>query len=248
MKKKQKNKIIQTFIACLMVAPTAAAPAAANEDNKSYTSGFYVGAFQGVSHVSSKIKVNYVDPPSNKRGNFSPIHSSVIFGGQGGYRYFFNNGISSGFDIDFSKTDNVIKARYDDRVALTDTHLDTKIRRTYLTIPSISVGYKINNSFHAFGKIGLSIGKFKYSIKSMEESTGIEKNLAEKSFTSYAVVPTVGGEYSFNKNWSVNLAFSYEKFNKKLKVFPATNIDTDTFSTNTKENIYTQKLGLIYKF
>lgn len=232
----------------ILLCSTLVSVAAAQAETTPYHSGFYVGAFQGMGHAQGKVQTTYTDPPTSKGGNFSPTQTSFLFGAHVGYRHFFDRGISAGFDIDLSKTDNVLNVRYGDRDSLGDSYFDVKIKRKYNIIPSFSLGYKIHNKFHVFGKMGLSLGKTRYSMRSIDEGQGIESVLVDKNVRSYAFVPAIGGEYGFNENWSVLLMFSYERFNKKLSVFPASNIGTDSFSTKAKENIYTQKIGLLYKF
>lgn len=228
-------------------------------DKPLYTSGFYLGLAQGLSHMRGTLKGQYADPgdpaafldPESSSRTFSSKDNSWVIDGLAGYWHFFLNGLSLGGDIALSYTNNEIKEVYRDTTANGpngENPINLKVKKVFSLIPSATLGYRLHKHFHIFAKVGMAITRYELSMQNPRLFDPVIRNR-----TTYSFVSTLGLEYAFNKHWSVALTTSYENSPQlgieghAVNTVALTDRD-DKLKFHITPNTFTQKINIIYRF
>lgn len=242
---------------------------AANTAEPHFRTGMYLGLMEGLSAGQTKMSENYRPDPrdvgavnynASKSISRSAFVSEVMVGG----RYLMDNGFFPGFEVAASFANHKFENDFvfSDAVLNPDPNTDINIfsaaiKRRYSFVPSVVLGWAFNQQFNVFAKLGVGITKYDLRIINNTDDGGLGFNpgflRGSTGKTYYSFVPALGLEYSFNRYVSFVASVSFEvgqkpEFTKthltELQALPI----NDSNKLSGRVSIFTQKIGLLFKF
>ena len=199
----------------------------------------------------------------------SAFVSEVMVGG----RYLMDNGFFPGFEVAASFANH----KFENDFVFHDTALNNfnplfpapavspagdnifraAIKRRYSFVPSVVLGWAFSQQFNVFAKLGLGITKYDVRILNDTFDGGVGFNTpyfrGSQGKTYYSFVPALGIEYSFNRYVSFVASASYEvgqkpEFTNSHLVEQQALPINDSNRLSGRVSIFTQKIGLLFKF
>lgn len=250
-----------------------------NQDSSgAITTGAYVGALAGYN--SGRVETNesfFFEAPTQAHPaglfglaplntNNSPLSASSSKGnfslaGVLGYRYVFQNNFILGAEVEVGKNfgdyTSAVQLNTANVGAIALSESGTKIKNTFFVKPVAVLGYRINEKFAIFGKIGANIAKFDYNNEFGAFAVGgatIFRTSDSRTFTRTGLVLGLGAEYAFSNHISVVADASYTHFGSSSVTLtnPSTPanplIANATHTATVKPRFITARIGAIYRF
>ncbi|GHE74939.1 membrane protein [Camelimonas fluminis] len=245
-------------------APTVyAQPIAAAPNN---WTGFYLGANLGGlwGHNTGGDVSGYSLDSSFYNFSASALRDSsktdFTFGGTAGYNYQIGDSVVAGVEVDYnwSNADSNSAFTFNQPVwnGIATYRVDAHSRSKMNGYGSLRarLGYLVTPSFMVYATGGAALGNVKSSGGATETLTafGYDMDLGSrfgsKSKTLYGWTAGGGGEYAFNRNWSVKAEYLYTDLGKHEYVFYAENPGVYQFGASQKHQFSVARVGLNYRF
>ena len=253
------------------------AQAKMHDRSPSINSGFYVGALLGYNSTKYDSSENFffanpANVPAGIANTFgtgntgsNPLNSnsssgSFTFAGLFGYRHVFENNFIVGVEVEAGKNTGsrsfVTNTPFTVASNLTGRS-STTISNKFFVKPVAVIGYKVNDRFALFGKIGANIAKFNYDNTYVLSNGGaaINTNRDSRTFTRTGLVVGAAAEYALSHNVSLVADASYTHFgSSSVTLSNPSNIANvpalagATHTATVKPRFITARIGAIYRF
>ena len=220
--------------ACLFLGSALMAQASTPHFRTGAYSGASIGAVWNRTNVSEKVLplAQFDTIVVKGKGH----HRALLAEGLLGYRWFVNNmmyGLETAISMETLRTH--IRVPVPDEAPIVDTP-----RRRFSGKILGTIGYKLNDRWLVFGKLGPIITRFSLGYKRYQTRLNPGKNLVGGSLS-------LGTEYALNDEWSLTGALFSEAYPsiKKKRIDPQ---GLDSHSTLKKLLYGGVTFGFIYKY